>query len=218
VKKEEVKDEDWTKYLFPNQAPIEVFKDRVWIIEGLLNKIKRNMMIYKMNNGKLLVHSVVCCDAETMKKVDSWGEIGIIYIPNLQHTYDCVRYSARYPKADIVAPGNMIAEIKKAKNLTPLNALEYFQKNTDLGVKAYFPEGLKKEGAFGIGGELFLEVDLGNGDFGLSFCDILMHNTADKGFMSKLVFGSKLGVPRVVKYMVFSNVSGTKKNVAIKMH
>jgi len=127
-KKEEHKDGDWAKFLFPNEAPIEVFKDRVWIVEGLLNKIKRNMMIYKMNNGKLLVHSVVCCDVETMKKIDSYGEIGVIYIPNLQHTYDCVRYSARYPKADVVAPGNMIAEIKKAKNLTPLNALEYFQK------------------------------------------------------------------------------------------
>jgi len=85
-----------------------------------------------------------------------------------------------------------------------------------LGVKAYFPDGLKKDGAFGIGGELFLELDLGNGDYGLSFCDILMHNTADKGLMSKMIFGSKLGVPRVIKFLAFSNASGTKKMLQSK--
>jgi len=190
----------------------EIIPGRIWRLNGmLLNKIQRNMTVYKMNNGKLLIWSAICQDTEGQKHLESLGEIGVIYAPNGQHTFDAPRFHARYPNASVVTPNAQIATLKKEKKLDAVSSEKFFEENTKLGIKLLSPVGIKSKGANGIGGEKVLEMDIGNGDKALAFCDIVNNSEDDKGIVLNFLLGKSLGVPRIIKWTGITDKQGYKE-------
>jgi len=203
---------DWTDNLQKNKKMEEIIPGRIWRLNGiLLNKIQRNMTVYKMNNGKLLIWSAICQDTEGQKHLESLGEIGVIYAPNGQHTFDAPRFHARYPNAAVVTPNAQIATLKKEKKLDAVSSEKFFEDNTNLGIKLLSPVGIKSKGANGIGGEKVLEMDIGNGDKALAFCDIVNNSEEDKGIVLNFLLGKSLGVPRIIKWTGITDKQGYKE-------
>ena len=64
------------------------------------------MVVYKMENGELWCHSGVALKKETLEKMESFGKVGVIIVPNGQHTIDAPVYQQRYPEAKLICPSS----------------------------------------------------------------------------------------------------------------
>src|SRR5690242_20050842 len=73
--------------------------------------VMRNMSLYRLNDGSLLVHSAICLDEARMKKLDALGEVRFILVPNEGHRIDVKRWKKRYPNAKVIAPKNASAKV-----------------------------------------------------------------------------------------------------------
>jgi hypothetical protein len=53
----------------------------IFQIEGTLKQesVRRNMVVYKMNNGGLWCHSVIALNEEAIKQMESWGSPAVCY-------------------------------------------------------------------------------------------------------------------------------------------
>lgn len=81
--------------------------DRLWILEGTLphkNPIPRNMIVYKLKNGKLWIHSPIALDEKRQKDLENLGEPMYLVVPNAYHRLDARIYKETYPFSEIVTP------------------------------------------------------------------------------------------------------------------
>jgi len=95
--------------------------------------------------------------------------------------------------------------------LDAISSEKFFEENTKLGIKLLSPVGIKSKGANGIGGEKVLEMDIGNGDKALAFCDIVNNSEDDKGIVLNFLLGKSLGVPRIIKWTGITDKQGYKE-------
>lgn len=86
--------------------PIEEITQRVWRVEGTLPgmALKRVMTVARLESGELVVHNPIALDDDSMKRLEGWGEVGFIVVPNGYHRLDAPRFAARYPKAKVLCP------------------------------------------------------------------------------------------------------------------
>ncbi len=61
------------------------------------------MVVMKVADGSLAVHSVVCCDDATMAAIDALGPVRWIIVPSGHHRMDAPCWKARYPEAKVIA-------------------------------------------------------------------------------------------------------------------
>jgi hypothetical protein len=63
--------------------PIEVLAPNVWRVEGRLNAYNRRVMtLVRLGDGRILIHNAIALDEPSMSRIDGWGEIVAILIPN----------------------------------------------------------------------------------------------------------------------------------------
>ena len=86
--------------------PIEELGEGLWRVEGDLEgmPLKRVMTVAKRADGTLVVHNAVALDEASMKRLDAWGKVSAIVVPNAYHRLDAPRFSARYPEARVYCP------------------------------------------------------------------------------------------------------------------
>jgi hypothetical protein len=79
--------------------------DGLWHVDATLDvlPIGRRMVITRMGDGSLAVHSAVCCNAETMTAIDALGPVRWIIVPSGYHRMDAPAWKARFPEAKVVA-------------------------------------------------------------------------------------------------------------------
>ncbi|HUQ04425.1 MAG TPA: hypothetical protein VM261_18120 [Kofleriaceae bacterium] len=65
--------------------------------------IGRRMVILRMGNGSLAVHSAVCCNPETLASIEALGPVRWIIVPSGHHRMDAPAWKARFPDARVVA-------------------------------------------------------------------------------------------------------------------
>ena len=60
---------------------------RLWYITGSLpiSHIPRNMVVYKLNSGRLLIHSAVALKEEFMLDIENIGKPEFLIVPNKYH-------------------------------------------------------------------------------------------------------------------------------------
>jgi len=202
-------DEDptWKSHLFPHGEFQVLSKDEFWIIEGSLkNGLKRNMVVYKMRTGGLMLHSVVALNKEGMKQLESFGKPEVILIPNNQHTIDAGIYKKRYPDAKIISPKPMVSGLQKKGLVVEQEASEIPK---DTGITSMVTPGFKQKGGAGVGGEMVYEVQLKDG-IGIIFCDIITNNVDAKGLIGVL-FGGDFKSPRLLKWLLVKDKSKAKQ-------
>lgn len=105
--------------VLPHEA-LEQLADGVWRVEGSLDNmpLKRVMTIAKRADGQLIVHNAVALEESTMKRIESFGPIGFIIVPNGFHRLDAPAFKKRYPHAKIVVPP---AARKKVEEVVPVD-------------------------------------------------------------------------------------------------
>ena len=173
---------DWKKIVNPHGDLIALASD-LWMVEGTIkrNPLPRNMIVWKMPHGGLLIHSAVCLEEDVMLKLDSLGPVEVIVIPCAKHRIDAPRYHERYPNALVVCPQ---AATQAAREVVPkVESMEELL--PQYGIKLHTPTGLKPH-------ELCLEVPLADGGVALIVNDHLFNLGAKPpkgfgGFMLKLL-------------------------------
>jgi len=209
----------WESHVFPHGDLVELFKGRMWQVEGTLKKtgegMKRNMVVFKMeDSGELWCHSVVALNDEGMKKLESFGKVGVILVPNGQHTFDSGVWQRRFPDAKLYCPSVIKPTLLQKGLRVDGNAEEVSWEK--YGIRVMIPSGVKKSGGFGVGGELVFELKLDENSTGIVVTDILANNPSSTSGLKKFFTGNSFECNRIIRWAVLTN-SSQFKNWLIKL-
>lgn len=181
--------------VLPHGELEELVPDRLWRVQGSLPDmpLPRNMIVYRMGDGKLLLHSVVCLDEAGMERLLALGEPRILLVPNEGHRLDAAAWKARFPQARVVCPANARTKVEQ---VVAVHATCEDELPAE-GITIHVPPGFKH------GYELIYEVDLGGGQKALLVNDVLASSQPIPGFQGFMlgllgVPGGGFGRPRIV--------------------
>ena len=102
----------WT--VLPHQ-PIEELEENLWRVVGTLGNmpLKRVMTLAKRADGGVVVHNAVPLDDASMKRLDSWGKVTALVVPNGYHRLDAPAFAERYPDARIYCPAGSRKKVEE---------------------------------------------------------------------------------------------------------
>jgi hypothetical protein len=192
-------DEPWSEAIEARQGTLEPLAPNVWWVWSLMKSppLPRNMVVVRLPSGELLVHSAVCLPEAQMAKLDAWGPVAWVVVPNEGHRSDLRRWRARYPNAKVLAPR---AAVPKVQEVGKVDA-SCEDVLPGLGITCHTPDGMKP------GYELVYEVPLEGGGVGLVVNDVLAapHPATPGGFQGFLMGllgtpGATFGQPRIVRF------------------
>jgi hypothetical protein len=112
--------------------PIEVVAENLWRVEGKLDNmpLKRVMTIARRSDGELVVHNAMALDDASMARIDEWGRVAWIIVPNGYHRLDARVFKERYPAARVLCPRG---GRKKVEEVVPVEgAYEDFTVDPDV--------------------------------------------------------------------------------------
>ena len=95
--------------------PIEELGESLWRVEGDLEgmPLKRVMTVAKRQDGGLVVHNAVPLDDASMKRLDAWGTVKAIVVPNGYHRLDAPTFKQRYPEARVYCPAGARKKVEE---------------------------------------------------------------------------------------------------------
>ncbi len=180
--------------------PIERLEDNLWRVEGTLPNmpLKRVMTVARLASGELVVHSPIALDAGAMAKLDAFGRVAFIVVPNGWHRLDLRPYRARYPTAQVLtAPGSL----KKVAVVEPSVA--------DLGALPANPD-ISLDVVHGTGGMEVVMVVNSFGATSVVFTDAVFnmpHLQGFHGFVLRHITGSSGGprISRVARFILIKD-------------
>lgn len=183
----------WT--VLPHR-PIEKLADNLWRVSGSMpgdSKIQRQMVMARMNDGRIIVHNAIALDEPEMAELDAWGTPSVIFVPNAYHRQDALIWKQRYPNANVVAPAGAKKRVAKVVAVDAVTETA----PGDASVKLVPIDGLPAESV--------LEVKSG-GETTLVFCDAVL-NMPKLGFPMSMFLGptGQVSAPRVVRWMLLKD-------------
>jgi hypothetical protein len=190
--------DDWDSHVLPH-GDLTQLSSRLWIVTGSLatGPLPRNMIVYRLNAGGLLIHSGVALNPAGMAALEELGRPQILVVPNGYHRLDAGAYRARYPNAQVLAPSAHRGRIERAVKVDR-NAEDELPK---LGIKVHQPRGIKP-------GELVYELPLDDG-VALIFTDALFNVDRMSGVTgtvaSFLSSGGEFGVGRLFRWIAITD-------------
>ena len=154
----------WMSHVFPH-SPIQELAPNLWHVTGILGPTPREMIIYKLADSELLIHSVIALDEAGLPQLESLGKPKIMIVPNRIHRIDAKVYKQRYPELLVVAP-----EVAKpyVEEVVPVDAIAE-ELLPNYGIICHRPEGIRPQ-------ELVYELSLPTGK-ALIVTDILFNLT-----------------------------------------
>ena len=98
-------EDEWDARVLPHTA-IEPLATDLWHVTGILDDRlpPREMVLYRLPDKTLLIHSAIALSQPEMNKLEALGEPTILIVPNRIHRLDAVLYKQRYPNLKIVCP------------------------------------------------------------------------------------------------------------------
>lgn len=96
-------------------SPIGELADNLWWVSGSLPgmSLRRTMTVIRLRDGRLVVHNPIAMDDASMARLDAWGTVELVVVPNAYHRLDSPRFKARYPKARFAAPSGSKKKIEE---------------------------------------------------------------------------------------------------------
>jgi len=185
---------------FPHDE-IEQLAPNLWTVRGSLPfPLKRHMVVYRLADGTLLIHSAIAMSDEAMAKLDALGRPSVLIVPHTGHRMDAPFYKARYPQVRVIAPAAARTKVEEVIKVdaTCEDALPA------LGVRVHPVPGFKNF-------ELAYELDMQGGGKALVMSDAVANRDHPKGFGGRFfanVTGGikgRLGVARIMRIMMVSN-------------
>jgi hypothetical protein len=79
--------ETWT--VTPH-GPIEKISDNIWRVSAPFPRgiIERTMILVRLGDGRIVIHSAIALGDGEMKEIDSWGAPSFLIVPNKGHRMD----------------------------------------------------------------------------------------------------------------------------------
>jgi hypothetical protein len=178
--------------------PLKSLAANLWQVEGALaNGLPRNMTVYRLLDGRLLLYSVVAMHAADMAALEKLGRPAILVMPHDRHGMDAPFYKRRYPDIRILAPDHRQA--RKVPVDGDIGELG------ELGINAYVLPGTTYH-------EVVLELPVEGGMAGMALCttELLGNLSRLPGLLGVLLRvigppGGGLGVARVVRWREVSD-------------
>lgn len=98
--------DEWQSHVLPHGA-IEELAPNLWHVTGTLpssTMVPREMVLYRLPDASLLIHSAIALNEPEMAKLESLGTPKILIVPNRIHRLDAGVYKQRYPQLIVVCP------------------------------------------------------------------------------------------------------------------
>lgn len=160
----------WESHVAPHGPLVEVVPG-LWQITGFGPPMDRNMVVWRLPDGGLWLHSVVALDEPTLAAVQALGPPRVMVVPNGFHRRDPAVWKRRFPELLVLAPAASRARIEV---VVPVDAT-CEERSKSLGVRFHVPDGVRP-------GELAYELDVPGGR-ALVVTDLLFNlPTAPPGF------------------------------------
>ena len=135
--------------IFPHGGFEEIAPGLYRVVGSLPMPLKRNMFVYRLPDGTLLIYSAVALDDAGLAALENLGRPAVMVIPHPFHIMDAVFYAKRYPQLRVVGLPDAQARLVDVKiGASPEDALP------PLGITPYRVAGLKH-------GEVALELAIG---------------------------------------------------------
>jgi hypothetical protein len=180
---------------------IEQLATRLWTVRGSLPfPLKRHMIIYRLADGTLLLHSGIAMSDEGMAKLDALGRPSVLIVPHTGHRMDAPFYKARYPQIRVLAPA---AARGKVEEVIKVDA-SCEEALPALGIRVHPVPAFKNF-------ELAYELDLDGGGKALVMSDAVANRDHPRGFggwfFANVTGGIKgrLGVARIMRMMMVTD-------------
>lgn len=103
---------DWK--VLPHGA-LERHESNLWSVEGSLPRMKlcRRMVLVRLDDGRLVIHSAVALPEARMREIEAWGEPAFLIVPNAFHRFDAPAYKTRYPGLRVLCPRQARSRVEK---------------------------------------------------------------------------------------------------------
>lgn len=179
----------YTTWTVTPHGPIEELAPNLWRVEAQLGKRSRRVMVLaRLADGRVVVHSAIALGDAEMARLDAWGEVAAILIPNGFHRQDALIWQERYPKAKVYAPKG---STKGASKATTIHG-SYAEVPSDATFRARELDGLgAREGV------LLVKSDDGTSAV---FCDTLINVPKLSGLVGAFLHPTgTLSVPRMTR-------------------
>jgi hypothetical protein len=182
--------ETWTVL---RHKPIEKIADNLWMVRGWMpdNRTDRVMTLARRSDGGIVVHNAIALDDEEMKRVEAFGTLGSLVVPNAFHRQDAKIYKQRYPSLRVLCPRGAS---KGVQAVVPVEG-SYADGGEDGDVQLHHLDGVKER-------EGVMQVRSHDGTT-LVFNDVVM-NQPKLGFPIGFALGptGRVSVPRLMRWMV----------------
>jgi hypothetical protein len=95
--------------------PLEELAENLWRVEGDLEgmPLKRVMTVARRADGGLVVHNAVALDEASMKRLDGFGKVSALVVPNGYHRLDAAVFKERYPEARVYCPAGARKKVEE---------------------------------------------------------------------------------------------------------
>jgi hypothetical protein len=181
--------------------PLKSLAANLWQVEGsLANGLPRNMTVYRLRDGRLLLYSVVAMHPPDMRALEELGRPAIMVMPHDRHQMDSPFYKRRYPDLRVLAP-----DLRHPRKVPVDGELGELRA---LGINAYVLPGTTYH-------EAVLELPVEGDTAGIALCttELLGNLSGLPGLprLMRLVLrligppGGGLGVARVVRWREVSD-------------
>jgi hypothetical protein len=85
--------------------PPRSLADNLWQVRGSLAMgVPRNMTVYRLRDGRLVLYSVIAMHDEGMRQLEALGTPAFMVMPHDRHQMDAPFYKRRYPSLRVLAP------------------------------------------------------------------------------------------------------------------
>ena len=168
---------EWSAHVLPHD-PIQELAPGLWHVTGTLPVAPREMVIYKLADSSLLIHSAIALDEAGIAQLESLGTPKIMVVPNRIHRIDARVYKQRYPELLVVTPKVAKPYVEEEVSVDA-NAEELLP---NYGIVCHQPAGIRPQ-------ELVYELPLSIGK-ALVFTDILFNLT--ESYLDRYMPRSKL--------------------------
>ena len=100
-----------------SHRPITHVEDNLWTVDGDIRMpggvIPRKMVLIKLSDGRIAIHSPICLHDAAMATIESWGELAFCLVPNGFHRLDTPAFKQRYPKLKVLCPDVIRTRVAK---------------------------------------------------------------------------------------------------------
>lgn len=95
--------------------PIEKLEPNLWRVIGTLERmsLKRVMTLVRLEDGRIVIHSAIALDDQSMAEIEEWGRPAVLLVPNAFHRLDAPAFVARYPDLQVLCPRRGRAKIEE---------------------------------------------------------------------------------------------------------